>query len=673
MPLTDRLPEGYEAVDLSPGASDAEACRLRVCLLAKAEPDPVGGRFVVLGGSLDTRSLLGCVVDPAESVVDWLRIVVHDVDRLAETGALDRGGMSNAALEQRWARGVRALAEVGRGETVAIGWESQPAPVTAYDPRKRCLSEIMHEASGEMFAVCRDDRVLLEKGLPPFSASLHRYLWIESLGSGSPFVAVTSGAPDSGQRLEDVLTGVNREFEPVNARGGMMMARRLNACRLEDLIDVIGGSPLPAVRHGAGAVDLSPPRSEGVELAAEAIDSDRLFLGRHGRWGRLVETLHLKLRLVTEMVREARDVVARTGRPLFNLTPESFEASVEGPGSWVPRLWTCRVRLIDAGTSVELPIEAAGARLVTAPEGVGKGIYKPVLRAEGSSGTGTLLVRENRVEGGLSESEVTLRSQDPVSVGPSDLVVLRVHLAGDRVVLYGRTMAGETGDVGSGGQARLRTIPQKLEAKHEAALSAASGVPLEGVQFEVIPVVSTPCDLHALGVLAARVLLAGPELTLAVAVDDLLTLARLAGEAEGGGAAERLESVFLADADTGGGMKRDSWAERLGPHRLVHERVDAAEGLDLVPPELWFGVLSVVTRMFPGAGADSYCRDLGDAAAAAPQRIFDAVLSDLDGLLVRTRSLMVIDWRQNREVHGVLRRFREGLDAPEANVIPELG
>ena len=68
----------------------------------------------------------------------------------------------------------------------------------------------------------------------------------------------------------------------------------------------------------------------------------------------------------------------------------------------------------------------------------------------------------------------------------------------------------------------------------------------------------------------------------------------------------------------------------------------------------------MVARMFPGVGRDSACADLGDARHGGLHAVYDAVRADLDRLLIRTRSLIVIDWKFNREVHSVIREFGAG-------------
>jgi hypothetical protein len=85
------------------------------------------------------------------------------------------------------------------------------------------------------------------------------------------------------------------------------------------------------------------------------------------------------------------------------------------------------------------------------------------------------------------------------------------------------------------------------------------------------------------------------------------------------------------------------------------------EAMDLIPAEVWFDVLAAVVRLFPGMGPDSLARDYGDAPQGGIHKVFDPVVEALDDLVLRTRSLIVIDWRYNREVHAVVRKCLVGL------------
>ena len=78
----------------------------------------------------------------------------------------------------------------------------------------------------------------------------------------------------------------------------------------------------------------------------------------------------------------------------------------------------------------------------------------------------------------------------------------------------------------------------------------------------------------------------------------------------------------------------------------------------MLPMPLWMDALAVIVRLFPGIGPDSLCRDLGDAPALALENIFTQPLAAWRNFLLRSRSLIVIDWNFNREIHKVIDTFR---------------
>jgi hypothetical protein len=81
----------------------------------------------------------------------------------------------------------------------------------------------------------------------------------------------------------------------------------------------------------------------------------------------------------------------------------------------------------------------------------------------------------------------------------------------------------------------------------------------------------------------------------------------------------------------------------------------------MMPAEVWFDTLGLIVRMLPGIGPDSLARDYGDAPQGGIHKILDVPAKALDDLVLRTRSLIVIDWRFNREVHSVVRKHLVGL------------
>ncbi len=67
-------------------------------------------------------------------------------------------------------------------------------------------------------------------------------------------------------------------------------------------------------------------------------------------------------------------------------------------------------------------------------------------------------------------------------------------------------------------------------------------------------------------------------------------------------------------------------------------------------------IVSLIVRMFPGRGPHSFCQDFG--AAGSLHAVFDPVLEELDRVLMRARSLMLVDWRTNRDIRSQIEKVR---------------
>ncbi len=648
------IPQGYAAVDLEPGGSISP---LRLCVLCKTEPDEVGGHFVTLRDALDAKVVLGCVTDAAGIVQRWVQIWFQDVDRVGASLDAYRASLSNAGLEDRWKKAIDAIEELAPQDLVRTGFETEAAPALFLDPVRGKVKPIMHEASGMPFEVCREDELLRLRKLPAFHTSLHRYLWVDALGEESPFVAVTTDAPrvDGVLEIDEVLTGVNKGLVPLNPGGGLMLVRRHSPIGLADFADVLSGGPWRGVQHGSGVIHIDTESVESEARGGETIDPDRFFLGRHGKWGRLVETLHLKLRVISDALGGIAEMSARTGRPLLNVSDESFQIEVWDRACGLPRLWTARTTLIDPGGAVRLPIEGSRVSYFVSRDGLGRGIYRPQLAVDPAKGLCSVRLRKVTVDEDLTATiEGTFETNERVIADGSDLLCLQFRLGSERVVLHAKL---ESEAAMASGELRLRSVPVRVTAAQADALRGAEGVPMRDVAFDTLPLLSTPCDLYAIGVLAVRTLLVSGEKRLPEVLDEALSLARqaaslhdeLSSDGEPPSLADRIRLIFDADP---------RWMNTLGPQWLVHDELTAAEAFDLVPPELWWRVLAAIVRMFPGVGPDSTCKDLGDARGGASHRTFGPAIDDMNDLLMRTRSLMLIDWRYNREVHSVIRGLR---------------
>ncbi len=375
---------------------------------------------------------------------------------------------------------------------------------------------------------------------------------------------------------------------------------------------------------------------------------EALILARRGPWGALIETLHLKLRLFGEAVACVSRAVERSERPLLNVSDDVFRVSMSEQGPGLPRWWTSRVSLAEPGEAIELTVGAGETRYYVAARPTAGGVYRPAAVAGGASVRGTVRLRQVVIDADKSVSaEATLALPSVAMVGRNDLVWIRLAIGGRRLDLHG---TAERSSAMAVGEWRFRSSKLVMDAAASSAVKGLEGVPIPDVEIEVVPLLSSPCDLHGLGVLGARTLLVNGESSLAVVADELQSLAREAGAIADGSTSLATRIQRLANNDR-------RWAESLGPQRLTDAGLTADSALAMIPAELWWDVVGTLVRMFPGAGADAVCRDLGDAPATSPHMVFHTTLEDISRLLVRTRSLVVIDWGQNREVNAVIRGY----------------
>ena len=656
------LPLGYTPVTLLP---DYSAAPLRLSIIVRKEPDPVAGHFVILRNLLDAVVYLGCVTDSGGKIHGYVEIWVQSLTGLSDSPAAAREALSNRVLDERWTKLFKAYdaldEQPARGGSVLYrtGFESaHPGPLF-YDTEKREIIHPVDAFSGTAWKLCTDDALLTSKGLPPYSSSLHRYLVADAK---SPLIPTTPDAPTNPNTAPlTEITGPKQTLYPLNP-GGLLLIREYAPAPLEPFFDLLSGGSWDGILAGRTAVHLNRLNEALEEKTGSSSDmaDGRLFLGKHGKWGRLIENFHLKLRLFADCMQEVRTLTAQTQRPLLNITAQSFQVDI-GAGARayaLPFLWTAGARLVDPGDAVTLKPggggDAAGdatyfLRGLAAPGNV----YQPESVSKPASGRGTLRIRKTMAENTGLIVEGTFSSHDRLGVSggsdptKNDLIWLRVPVGSQRIDLFGHI---EKEPALAAGEWRFRSERQRLPEAVLGQLKSAEGVPIPETLFDVIPLLSSPCDLYSLAILGARALLVDADNTLAIATDELLSLARQVAlqHQEGAPLGERIRAIFQADA---------RWLNSLGPHRLTRDTLTPQEAFDLVPANLWFDTLALLVRMLPGFGPDSWCRDFGDAPRGGLHKIYEPAQNHLDTLLVRTRSLIVIDWRFNREIHAVLRRF----------------
>jgi hypothetical protein len=641
-----RLPEGYIAV---PIAEDQKLSVLKICVLVRPESDPVGGHLVVLRNTIDAKIFLGCIVDSSAKVLDWLELWIQNSGTLINTPAESRLSLSNAVLDDRWHRQFRAFEQLDAAAIVTTGLENFNPPPTFLDLSAGLPVHPMDPESGTPWKLCKDEGLLQQNGLPSYNSSLHRYLYVPASGSGSKFVPVTPGAPtnESTKPLSEICTdGVNAI--PFNTAAGLMLVKRHDPIDLETYIDILSGAPWDGLKHGRSVLDLGEHikalRKDETNLSCEG----RLFLETQGRYGRLIETLHLKFRLLADIVSSAHAMVYHLQRPLLNVSPESWRIKLSEVGLGLPFLWTAKVVLGDPGDAIPLATKCSDLQYYLPSPSAGTSIYRPLVSSLPTKGRASVRMRSVLSEANdTTVVEGTFTTQERVEISSHDLVWLRINLACGDIDLYAHL---ESDSAMAAGEWRFRTVAQNINETEVSDLQAAEGIPMSEIPFEITPFLSSPCDLYSLAVLAIRILLVDNTNNLPVALDETLSLMRQmeADYDDSTGLEKRISDIFNKDT---------RWLESLGLHHLIFDEISSDEAFGIIPSELWWATLGIILRMFPGLGPDSECRDYGDAQPGGLHKVFERTIGDLDQLILRTRSLIVSDWESNQEISAVIQKY----------------
>ena len=511
------LPNGYATLPLYPVEVEVP---LTICVIIRATSG-VGRAFCRLRETIDATIYLGCLTDRGGNVKAWLEIWVQNVDRIAESFAARSETLSNSLIDQHWWQRLAMFRRMNRTTLIETGWETvHPAPTFADQDAGRLIHPV-DAVTNRPFTLCTDDGALVAGGLPPYTSSLHRYVWNGPNITTPVFVGTTNEAPaPSGVgSLAEAFSGLL----PFNPSGGFLLVRSFYPLSLADYSDVLSGKSWSGLSCGGAAFDLGGVYSQLEDADSLVQRGAHLFSGRSGVAGQLREVFHLKLNLVLQVLSQTREAIRSQQMPMLNLSAESFRVRLSQTGTGLPFFWTARVELVESSAGMASPIATSESRYFIPPSISGNSIYRPETIRVLTTGEGVLRIRAilPPVQEG-TRVEATLVSDERLQVAGNDLVHVRLGLPIGRIDLYGHA---DKSEALAKGETRIRTLPQQLTDDVLAALNQAVGVPVRTVHFEVLPMLASPCDLYALGVLATRLFLVDGENSLSVALDKLLSLA----------------------------------------------------------------------------------------------------------------------------------------------------
>jgi hypothetical protein len=618
---------------------------LRLCVLVAADDKSPTGPFILLRELPGSRVYLGAVCDADARIQEWVEVWVQTLELRDLTFSNYQERLANHSFDHRWWAEFEML-KTSVPETVLVtGMEqTNPSPV---------LIKHRPNLGGSGFAptertnwkICRDDSLLESLGLPSYSMSPFRYLHEPAASGPKTFLTTAPDAPTNShvQGLErlSTLPDVRAVFNP---HAGLIRITRFHPLPLEDYLQILEGGPWGGVMAGEARL---LPGTVYSELQAWSTSPKGIPFLLHGTPGSpeyLTEIFFLKLAALRDMFKEVRDYVKAQQMPLLNLSPVSFGVRLQNIGDHFPALWAAKCALVKPSQAHPLKIKSTQQRYFIRLGRVEPSPFLPEGLGAHSFGIGSVRIRNVLTETDGLVIEGTLVAEDYLGLDAHDLLWFKLPLAEERLEFYAHVFTAEnTGPK----EARFRTVPAKLPEPLIANLKRTAGSVFQKSPYEIWPLLSSPCDLYSLGIMGVRILLANSKTNLPVVVDEILSLARRLGKE--------------ATADDGPRPELKSLIERepkvldlISPHSLVERNWSPAQARAQMSMELWLETICLLLRLFPNAGAHSYCKSFGDVSPLALETVFDRPIQELDTLLLRLRSSLVPSLSANEEIAGVL-------------------
>ena len=647
-----------------------------------------GQPFVSLGDTgRFSRVLLARLAGPGEAIVQLLALKLQR-DSYRALGTSGAGLLDNRDVESMWQREqshLQRLRSEGTVRLVATGPANGVLPPMAFDRQSRRLFRVVSPLSWTPLQTCRDDALLREAGLEPWSGTTTRFLHDPTDGSHGVFYAWASqdapqpkrGArvrrrhdlyrdlvaawaqlpaeqrglvhdqlPDLAAVLADLQVGdVEQRIVPLNFHEAWALCTELQDVHFDEFCDLAGGATLAQ----AAKVAASPGRATALEPLIARLGGEQQWLcapwtagdavatlaGDASRIGRLaIEAACLKLHAFVQVCRAVLTHHRELGVPHLGLSSDNVMLKLCGSGrALAPVRWCFEAALVDVGASHRRALAGLG-QFGAQFEAMG------VLCLPGTDAVRSYL--SPQLDSAQMSFELTMQATAEPMMQGEVVAGLRLELRSARERLD-RVHPGDIVRVqpdaalpATGEQALLAAVTavKRDSATAEVRLDAARAVALPAgpITFAATATfhrrLQTPCDLFSLGMLLARALLVHDERDV-FAVREVWD--RVLDKLEmmlGGSKApepERIAATLRSLIDA----ERDylSSASVLWP-KVLRKAVQ-----EPVPAALWRESMILIGRLLTTHRGFSFAAHHGDVPDGEPDAPLRRVLQSADELL----------------------------------------
>jgi len=618
---------------------------LRLCVLVNPAAAPPLSPFLLLRELPGSSVYLGAVCDAAGKIESWVELWLQTLELkdTAVSGYHER--LTNHVFDQRWRAEYALWLATAPDLVITSGMETEPpGPILIRSPAGQPPAVFL-ESEATHWRVCQDDALLTSFGLPPYSTSPFRYLYEPGAGETKTFLATTADAPaNSHVQGLDRLRSQPKTQAIFNPHGGLLRITRFSPLPLEEYLQILEGLAWPDSPFAPSRLFPGSAYAALQAWSAKPVGLPFLLHGSEHSGERLNEIFFLKLSTLLNLFREVRTHVKSRQLPLLNLSPASFRMYLAEAGDPFPALWATKSALAKPGQAYPLKIKTTEQNYFLRLGKIEPSPFLPEGLATHVFGVGSVRVRNVTPEMDGLVLEGTMVAQDYLSLDPYDLLWFKLPLGEERLEFYAHVYPSE--NVGPR-EARFKTVPSRQTDPAAAALKGIVGAVFPKSPYEIWPLLSSPCDLYSLGVLAVRILLANGQSNLPVILDEVLSLSRRLGENTKPEDDLLKKLAALLDKDK-------NLSTLIHPGALLGASPPGTLGK--TSSELWLETIALVLRFFPGTGPHSFCKDFGDVSPLALESIFDQPIQELESIVWRLRSVLVPSLTDNEEIAEVLLR-----------------
>src|SRR5439155_19646946 len=100
--------------------------------------------------------------------------------------------------------------------------------------------------------------------------------------------------------------------------------------------------------------------------------------------------------------------------------------------------------------------------------------------------------------------------------------------------------------------------------------------------------------------------------------------------------------------------KAKNLLDLVSPTALIERDWQPQQARAHIHLQLWFEIIALLLRLFPGAGSYSFCKGFGDVSPLALETVFDRPIQELETLVLRLRSALAPSLSANEEIVSVL-------------------